>query len=100
MFMKHVMVFFILLGIIGYFFADHIFYWQGDFMVRMQYDTAAYEAYERIVKYYPESKFVEDSRKKMAILRAKGGDLNKALSRKEQELKKEQEARQKTESFR
>ncbi len=98
--MKHVMVFFILLGILGYIFADHIFFWQGDFMVRMQYDMAAYDAYERVVKYYPSSKFASQARENMAKLRAKSGDLSRTLQRKEVDLKKEQEIREKKESFR
>jgi hypothetical protein len=100
MFMKHVMVFFILLAILGYFYADHIFFWQGDFMQRMQYDIAAYDAYERVIKYYPSSKFAKEAREKMATLRGRGGDLHKSLQKKEAVLKKEQEKREKTESFR
>jgi outer membrane protein assembly factor BamD (BamD/ComL family) len=100
MFMKHVMVFFIFLAILGYFYADHIFFWQGDFMVRMQYDIAAYDAYERVVKYYPNSKFARQARENMTKLRGKSGDLSKSLQKKEVELKKEQEKREKTESFR
>ncbi|GAB4283244.1 MAG: hypothetical protein Kow0029_29260 [Candidatus Rifleibacteriota bacterium] len=99
MFFKQILIGFIILGILGYFFGDHIFYFQGNLMMRWQYPLPAYEAYERIIHYYPDSKYCKEARKLMKALRTRNADLNKYLDKKEQEIKKLQEERQKKQSF-
>ncbi len=68
-------------------------------MMRWQYPMPAYEAYERIVHYYPDSKYIKEARKLMKSLRERSGDLNKYLEQKEKKIKKIQEERQKKQSF-
>lgn len=99
MFFKQILIGFIILGIFGYFFGDHIFYFQGNLMMRWQYPMPAYEAYERIVHYYPDSQYAKEARKLMLALRERSGDLNKYLEKKEKSIKKIQEDRQKKQSF-
>jgi outer membrane protein assembly factor BamD (BamD/ComL family) len=93
------MIIFIVIGILGYLFGDYIFYFQGNLMMRWQYPMPAYEAYERIVQYYPDSKYIKEARKLMKSLRERSGDLNKYLEQKEKKIKKIQEERQKKQSF-
>lgn len=99
MFFKHIVIGFIILGILGYMFGDHVFYFQGNLMMRWQYPLPAYEAYERIVRYYPNSGYVTEARVMMKALRERSRDLNKYIEQKESELKKLQDERQKKQSF-
>ncbi len=99
MFFKQVMIGFIILGICGYLFGDHLFWFQGNLMMRWQYPLPAYEAYERIVHYYPDSQFVVPARKLMEQLRKRSGDLDKYLGQKEKEIKKIQAERERKQSF-
>ncbi|MGM0598523.1 MAG: hypothetical protein ACQETH_01785 [Candidatus Rifleibacteriota bacterium] len=99
MFFKHIVVAFIILGILGYFFGDHIFYFQGNLMMRWQYPLPAYEAYERIIHYYPDSPYVDEARTLMKSLRSRSTELNKYLEKKEKAIKEIQEERQKRQSF-
>lgn len=99
MFFKQILIGFMILGVLGYLFGDHVFYYQGNMMMRWQYSMPAYEAYEKIVRYYPDSKFVKEARMMMAALRERSSDLNKYLEKKEKELKKIQDDRQKQQSF-
>lgn len=99
MFFKHILVGFMLLGILGYMFGDHVFYYQGNLMMQWQYPMPAYEAYERIIRYYPDSKYNKDARAMMKALRERNAELNRFLEKKEKELKKIQEDRQKKQSF-
>ena len=99
MFFKQILVGFIILGILGYFFGDHVFWFQGNLMMRWQYPLPAYEAYERIIQYYPDSYYAKDARKLMKALRERSSDLNKILNKKEQEIKRIQEERAKKQSF-
>ena len=69
-------------------------------MLYQQYTIPAYEAFERIVKYYPKSKYVKEAREQMAKLRASSGELEKELEKREAEFRKTQKSREKTESFR
>ena len=100
MFFKHVCILFIVLGILGYVFGDYIFYKQAQFMMYNQYPIPAYEAYERLVKYYPKSKYAKEARIEMGKLRSSSGELNKLLEKNEAEFSKTQKAKKKTESFR
>ena len=100
MFFKQICIVFIILGILGYMFGDYIFYEQGHYMIRHQYPIPAYEAFERLVKYYPNSKFAKEARMQMDKLRSRNGELNKILEKNEAEFTKIQKEREKTESFR
>ena len=100
MFFKQIVILFIVLGIMGYMFGDYIFYEQGHYMMKQQYPIPAYEAFERLVKYYPKSKFAKEARANMEALRKKDGDLNKLLEKNEADFSKRQKEREKTESFR
>ena len=100
MFFKQVIILFIILGILGYCFGDYVFYEQGHYMMKNQYPIPAYEAFERLIKYYPKSKFVKEARMHMEKLRARDGDLNRLLEKNEAEFTKTQKEREKTESFR
>ena len=99
MFFKHIVIGFIILGIFGYLFGDHVFYFQGNLMMRWQYPLPAYEAYERIVRYYPDSKYSAEAKLMMKSLRERSRDLNRYIEHKEKDLKKIQEERQKKQSF-
>eukprot|EP01156_Anaeramoeba_ignava_P003213 Anaeramoba_ignava/a221283_16.p2 GENE.a221283_16~~a221283_16.p2 ORF type:complete len:101 (+),score=10.05 a221283_16:386-688(+) len=99
MFFKHVMIAFIILGILGYFYGDHLFYFQAQTMQRWQYPLPAYEAYERIVQYYPDSQFVPEAMKMMEYLRERNLHIDSTMLKKEKKLKKIQDERQKKESF-
>ena len=100
MFFKQILILFIVLGIMGYMFGDYIFYEQGHYMMKHQYPIPAYEAFERLIKYYPKSKFAKEARTHMENLRARNGDLNRLLEKNEAEFTKTQKEREKTESFR
>lgn len=99
MFFKHILVGFMILGVLGFFFGDHLFYYQGNLMMRWQYSMPAYEAYERIIRYYPDSSYTKEARQMMKALRERSGDLNRYLEKKEKEIIKIQEERQKKQSF-
>mgnify|MGYP003399604467 CR=1 FL=1 len=100
MFFKQVVILFVVLGILGYAFGDYVFYEQGKYMMNNQYPIPAYEAFERLVKYYPKSRFVKEARANMEKLRKSSGDLNKMLEKNEAEYSKTQKEREKIESFR
>ena len=100
MFLKQITVFFILLCILGYIFGDYVLYQQAHYMLNQQYTIPAYEAFERIVKHYPKSRYAKEAREQMEKLRASSRDLSQKLAKDEAEYRKIQEKRQKTESFR
>ena len=100
MFFKQLCILILVLAILGYVFGDYIFYKQAQFMMSQQYPIPAYEAYERIIKYYPQSKYVKEARIQMEKLRSSNSDLNKMLSKNEAEMTKIQKQKEKTESFR
>jgi outer membrane protein assembly factor BamD (BamD/ComL family) len=99
MFFKQILIGFMILGVLGYLFGDHVFYYQGNLMMRWQYPMPAYEAYERIIRYYPDSKYIKEARLMMKSLRERSADLNKYLEMKEKEIKKIQAERQQKQSF-
>ena len=88
------------MGILGYIYGDYIFYQQAHYMMNNQYPIPAYEAFERLVKYYPKSKYAKEARMQMDKLRSSSSDLNKLLEKNEAEYTKTQKEREKTESFR
>lgn len=100
MFFKHICIVVVVLCILGYIFGDYVFYKQAHFMLNQQYPVPAYEAFERIVKYYPNSKYVKEAREQMQRLRKSSSDLDTLLSKNEAEYKKLQKEREKKESFR
>jgi outer membrane protein assembly factor BamD (BamD/ComL family) len=99
MFFKHIVIGFMIIGVLGYMFGDHVFYFQANLMVRWQYPLPAYEAYERIIRYYPQSQFIGEAKIMMKALRERSRDLNRYIEQKETELKKIQDDRQKKQSF-
>ncbi len=100
MFFKQICILFLVLAIFGYIYGDYIFYKQAHFMLSQQYPIPAYEAFERIVKYYPKSKYVKEAKQQMDFLRAHNEELNKMLSKNESDYMKTQKQREKVESFR
>ena len=100
MFFKQICILFIILGILGYIFGDYIFLKQADFMLAQQYPIPAYEAYERLIKYYPKSKYVKFAREQMVKQRSKNSELDTVMNKNEAELAKKQKEREKVESFR
>jgi outer membrane protein assembly factor BamD (BamD/ComL family) len=100
MFFKQICIVFVVLGILGYIFGDHVFLMQAHFMLNQQYPIPAYEAYERLIKYYPNSKYVKEARSEMDRLRKATPELDQMLSKNEANYQKQQKAREKTESFR
>ncbi len=100
MFFKQLCIGILVLAILGYIYGDYIFYKQAHFMLDQQYPIPAYEAFERIIKYYPKSKYVKEARMQMEKLRKSSGDLDKMLSKNEAEMTKIQKQKEKTESFR
>lgn len=100
MFFKQICIAFLVLSILGYIYGDYIFYKQAEFMLSQQYPIPAYEAYERIIKYYPKSKYVKIAKEQMAKLRTKNSELDNVMNKNEAELSKKQKEREKVESFR
>ncbi len=100
MFFKHVCILFAVLCILGYVFGDYIFYRQAQFMIYQQYTIPAYEAYERLIRYYPNSKYAKEARKEMVRLRSSNADLNKYLEKNESKYMKTQKEKEKIESYR
>lgn len=100
MFFKQICIVTVILCILGYIFGDYVFYRQAQYMQSMQYTIPAYEAYERILKYYPQSKYAKEARQQMDLLRSKSRDLSQQLEKNEKEYSKIQKERAKTESFR
>lgn len=99
MFFRYVMVGFILLGIFGFFYGDRIFLFQAELMIGWQYDFPAYEAYERIIQYYPHSPYKSEAQKMMDILIKRNGDLRNYLEKRDKGSKKEAAQRAKQETF-
>lgn len=99
MFFKQIAIGFIILSILGYFFGDRLFYFQATMMMRWQYEMPAYDAYERIVKYYPDSPYVHEARKMMDILIERRPDLRHYLDKKNKVLRKKEAERERKRSF-
>jgi hypothetical protein len=99
-FFKQICIVIVILGILGYIYGDYVFYRQAHYMLESQYPIPAYEAFERLIKYYPKSKYVKEARMQMERLRKSNSDLNKLLEKNEAEFIKTQKEREKKESFR
>ncbi|HOT26857.1 MAG TPA: hypothetical protein PLU72_01635 [Candidatus Ozemobacteraceae bacterium] len=100
MFFKHIFVILVILGILGYVYGDRVFYFQANLMISWQYDFPAYEAFERIVRYYPNSKHRQEAYKMMDILVKRNGDLRTYLNKRDEEVRKLEKKRAVQESFR
>lgn len=100
MFFKQICIIFVILGILGYIYGDWIFYRQACYMLNMQYTIPAYEACERIIKYYPKSRYCKFARETMDTLRKTSRDLQSQLAKNEEKYRKEQKIREEKESYR
>lgn len=100
MFFKQVCIVIVVICIFGYIFGDWVLIQQAHYMVEHQYTIPAYEAYEKVVKYYPSSKYVKEAKAEMEKLRETSGDLQVQLKKSEAEYRKVQQEREKKESFR
>ncbi len=100
MFFKQILILFIILGIVGFVYGDRLFYFQANLMINWQYDFPAYEAFERIVRYYPNSKHRAEAYKMMDILIKRNGDLRNYLNKRDSEIRKLEKQRSTQESFR
>jgi len=100
MFFRHILVGFIVLGILGYVYGDYVLRFQAHFMMNYQYDIPAYEAYEKILRYYPKSPYREEAVKMMKILVDRCWELRREVEKRDKDLKKIEEDRAKKENFR
>ncbi|MBF0405955.1 MAG: hypothetical protein HQM10_01270 [Candidatus Riflebacteria bacterium] len=100
MFFKHIMVIFIVLGFLGFFYGDHVFKFQAELMINWQYDFPAYEAYERIVQYYPSSQYRKEALKMMEVLTKRNGDLRSYLEMRDKDVKNKAKKQAQAETFR
>ncbi len=100
MFFKQICIIFLILAILGYIYGDWVFYKQAHYMLEQEYHIPAYEAFERLIRYYPKSKYVKEARMQMQRLRSSDADLDKMLKKNEQDFLELQKKREKTESFR
>lgn len=100
MFFKHILVLFIVLGIVGFIYGDRVFLFQANLMISWMYDIPAYEAYERIVHYYPNSPYRTEALKMMEILTKRNYDLRRYLDKRDGSLRKDEKERAKQMEFR
>lgn len=100
MFFKQILVLFVILGVLGFIYGDRLFMFQANLMISWQYDFPAYEAYERIVHYYPNSPHRQEALKMMDILIKRNGDLRRYLDKRDSGLKKSEKERSKQMEFR
>jgi hypothetical protein len=100
MFFKHILILFIILGILGFMYGDKIFYFQAHFMMNISYDFPAYEAYEKIVRYYPGSPHRAEALKMMDVLKARNYELRSYIADKDKEIRKIEKDRAAKEEYR
>jgi len=100
MFFKHILVAFIIMGILGFLYGDRVFLFQAQLMEGWMYDFPAYEAYERIVHYYPNSPFRQEAYKRMEQLIKRNRDLQRYLETRDKSVRQLEKDRAKQESFR
>lgn len=99
MFFKHILVFMVILGVLGYIYGDRLFYFQANLMLSWQYDLPAYEAFERIIHYYPHSPHRAEAHKWLEILPKRNHELRSYLQAKDSELRKRELERSSREAF-
>ncbi|OIP32245.1 hypothetical protein AUK22_00190 [bacterium CG2_30_54_10] len=100
MFFKQILVAFLVLGIVGFLYGDRVFRFQANLMIGWMYDFPAYEAYERIVHYYPNSPYRTEALKMMEILTKRNRDLRLYLEKRDSGLRKSEKERSKQMEFR
>jgi len=100
MFFKQILVAFLVLGIVGFLYGDRVFRFQANLMIVWMYDFPAYEAYERIVHYYPNSPYRTEALKMMEILTKRNRDLRLYLEKRDSGLRKSEKERSKQMEFR
>jgi len=100
MFVKQILVAFLVLGIVGFLYGDRVFRFQANLMIGWMYDFPAYEAYERIVHYYPNSPYRTEALKMMEILTKRNRDLRLYLEKRDSGLRKSEKERSKQMEFR
>lgn len=100
MFFRQLLVVFIVLGILGFIYGDRVFYFQAHFMMNISYDFPAYEAYEKILRYYPGSPYRKEALKMMEVLVKRNYDLRSYVEKKDKEIKQLEADRAKKEKFR
>ena len=100
MFFKQILVAFLVLGIVGFLYGDRVFRFQANLMIGWMYDFPAYEAYERIVHYYPNSPYRTEALKMMEILTKRNRDLRLYLEKRDSGLRKSEKERSKQIEFR
>ncbi len=100
MFFRHILVAFVILGVLGYFYGDHIFRFQAHFMMNIMYDFPAYDAYEKIIRYYPNSPYRIEAQKMMEALTARNWELRAYVEKRTKEISKIEKERAKKEKFR
>ncbi|NLM17243.1 MAG: hypothetical protein GX221_05955 [Candidatus Riflebacteria bacterium] len=66
---------FAIVAILGFVYADRVFYFQAGMMRRFGYVIAEYEALERLVRYFPESPLSYKALNRMENLMATSGDV-------------------------
>lgn len=100
MFFRQILVIFILLGILGYIFGDYILYFQAIFMLKIDYEIPAYEAFEKIILYYPNSKYRKEALQKMEQLAKRNPQIQRILEKRKTQTKEVEAKRSKIIDFR
>lgn len=99
MFFKYLFAASILICILGVVYGDHLFKFQADLMLGWMYSVPAYEAYERIVLYYPKSQFREEAEKMMKTLYEKNADVRYYIDDRDKGARKDAKIRQQKEKY-
>ncbi len=99
MFFRYLMIGSIILSLLGVFYGDHLFKFQADLMMGWMYAVPAYEAYERIVMYYPKSQFREEAEKMMKTLYEKNTDVKLYIDQRDKGARKAEKTRQEKERY-
>ena len=99
MFFRYLLIGMILLSLVGWMYGDHLFKMQADLMLGWMYSIPAYEAYERIVLYYPKSEFREEAEKMMKTLYDKNADVRNYINDRDKGAQKLEKIRQDKEKY-
>ncbi len=100
MFFKQILILFVIMGVLGFIYGDRVLNFQANLMLNWQYDFPAYEAYERIIRYYPSSIYRMEAQKMMEILVKRNHDLRKYLEIRDKDIRKLEKERAKQEANR
>lgn len=99
MFFKYLMIAAIAVCVLGFLYGDHIFKFQADLMMNWMYGVPAYEAYERIVLYYPKSKFRTEAEKMMQALYKNNTDVRLYINERDKGTRGKEKDRRDKERF-